>query len=79
MLSDILLAGVDFVLPRKRFVFTSSTSEREVRIEVSDQDLAEGIESFVICLPSTLDDVKIQVEASNPQCFRLTLFDDDGM
>lgn len=66
------------MVPQKTFVFTSTTDQLAVPIQIFDQDSAEALESFVICLPSSFEDAVIRIEASTPQCFRLTLFDEDG-
>ena len=75
-----LILGRDFNLTNTIFVFNSEITQNVVPIEIYDDDLVEGTETFFICLPD-LDEINMDAMLVNdalPNCVTILIEDNDS-
>ena len=61
-------------------MFTSEVSNVTVPVEIYDDNVAEGPETFLVCLPNleaTNTDVML-INSVQPDCVRVNIIDDDS-
>ena len=76
----MIIIGQDYDLIQSNYVFTSDIGNVTVPVKIYDDNVAESLETFFVCLPNlvpTNADVML-INYVQPNCVRVNIIDDDS-